>query len=186
MALDLRTDLFEACQHISPRHPDYASVPIEDGFDWSSLSCCPFERLYLVVFRSVWRPEADLDLLRELDDRAYEEAPRLRGSEKGRRSPPLLQGPRERARRMPIVLPLGDARAGHKGRRRPRAPLRYSRHRADVSLLCARTLLVEEGCREAYPRAHRERLEESRRPSPNRAFSHQQSAISHKKQKAKS
>jgi len=79
MALDLRTDLFEACQQISPRHLDYASVPIEDGFDWSSLSCCPFERLYLVVFRSVWRPEADLDLLRELDDRAYEEAKKAGG-----------------------------------------------------------------------------------------------------------
>jgi hypothetical protein len=35
---------------------------------------CPFERLYLVVFRSVRRPSADLDLLREHDDRAYEDA----------------------------------------------------------------------------------------------------------------
>jgi hypothetical protein len=30
--------------------------------------------LYLVVFRSVRRPKADLDLLREHDDRAYAEA----------------------------------------------------------------------------------------------------------------
>jgi hypothetical protein len=74
MYLDLRADLYEAWQRISPRHPDYATLPIEDGFDWSSLSCCPFERLYLVVFRSLRRPEADLDLLREHDDRAYEEA----------------------------------------------------------------------------------------------------------------
>jgi hypothetical protein len=74
MTLDLTADLYEACQRISPTNPDYAILPIEDGFDWSSLSCCHFERLYLVVFRSVWQPEADLDLLREHDDRAFEEA----------------------------------------------------------------------------------------------------------------
>ena len=74
MSLDLTADLYEACQQISPTNPDYAILPIEDGFDWSSLSCCHFERLYLVVFRSVWQPEADLDLLREEDDRAFEEA----------------------------------------------------------------------------------------------------------------
>jgi hypothetical protein len=79
MALDLRADLYEACQHISPRHPQYATLPIEDGFDWSSLSCCPFDQLYLIVFRSLRRPEADLDLLLEHDDRAYEEAKKSGG-----------------------------------------------------------------------------------------------------------
>jgi hypothetical protein len=74
MSLDLTADLYETCQQISPRHPDYATLSIEDAFDWSSLSCCLFERLYLVVFRSVWQPEADLDLLLEHDDRAFEEA----------------------------------------------------------------------------------------------------------------
>ena len=74
MTLDLTADLYEACLQISPRHSDYATLSIEDGFDWSSLSRCLFERLYLVVFRSVWQPEADLDLLREYDDRAFEEA----------------------------------------------------------------------------------------------------------------
>ncbi len=74
MYLDLRADLYAACQQIFTRHPYYVTQPIEDGFDWSSLSCCPFERLYLIVFRSLRRPEADLDLLREHDDRAYEEA----------------------------------------------------------------------------------------------------------------
>jgi hypothetical protein len=74
MSLKLRADLYEACQQVSPRHPDYATLPIEDAFDWSSLSRCLFERLYLVVFRSLLRPEADLDLLCEHDDRAYEEA----------------------------------------------------------------------------------------------------------------
>ena len=64
-----------ACQRISPVYPDYAARPIQDGFSWSSsLAGCPFDRLYLVVFRSVRRPEADLDLLLEHDDRAYAEA----------------------------------------------------------------------------------------------------------------
>jgi hypothetical protein len=74
MPLDLTADLYEACQQISPTDPDYAKLSIEDGFDWSPLSCCRFDRLYLVVFRSVWQPEADLDLLLEQDDRALEEA----------------------------------------------------------------------------------------------------------------
>jgi len=74
MALDLTADLYESCLQISPRHSDYATLSIQDGFDWSSLSSCSFDRLYLVVFRSVRRPDADLALLREHDDRAYAEA----------------------------------------------------------------------------------------------------------------
>ena len=64
-----------ACQQICPMYPDYATRSIQDGFSWSSSHLgCAFERLYLVVFRSVRRPSADLDLLREHDDRAYEKA----------------------------------------------------------------------------------------------------------------
>jgi hypothetical protein len=64
-----------ACQQICPIYPDYATRPVQDGFSWySSLAGSAFERLYLVVFRSVRRPSADLDLLREHDDRAYEKA----------------------------------------------------------------------------------------------------------------
>jgi hypothetical protein len=75
MTLDIRADLHRACQQISPLHPEYATRPIQEGFDWiSSLADCPFDRLYLVVFRSVRRQAADLVVLRELDDRAYEEA----------------------------------------------------------------------------------------------------------------
>lgn len=74
MTLELGADPYEACQQISPRHEDYAILPIKDAFDWSSLSFCDFEQLYLVVFRSLRRPEVDLDLLLEHDDRAYEEA----------------------------------------------------------------------------------------------------------------
>jgi hypothetical protein len=64
-----------ACQQISPMYSDYATRPIQDGFSRSSsLAGCAFDRLYLVSFRSVRRPTADLDLLREHDDRAYEKA----------------------------------------------------------------------------------------------------------------
>jgi hypothetical protein len=67
--------LHTACQQICPIYPDYATWPVQDGFSWSSsLLGCAFERLYLVVFRSVRRVSADLDLLREHDDRAYEKA----------------------------------------------------------------------------------------------------------------
>jgi hypothetical protein len=79
MALYLEADLRESCLKISPQHPDYATRPIQTGFDWSPLSGCSFDRLYLVVFRSVRRPDADLVLLREHDDRAYEEALRSGG-----------------------------------------------------------------------------------------------------------
>jgi hypothetical protein len=75
MTLDLRPVLHRACQQISPVYPDYATRPIQDGFSWSSsLADCAFDRLYLVGFNSVRRPSADLDLLREHDDRAYEKA----------------------------------------------------------------------------------------------------------------
>jgi hypothetical protein len=64
-----------ACQQISPIYPDYATRPVQDGFSWAStLAGCAFERLYLVVFRSIRRPSVDLELLREHDDRAYAEA----------------------------------------------------------------------------------------------------------------
>jgi hypothetical protein len=75
MTLDIRPDLHRACQQISPLHPDYATRPIQESFDWaSSLADCPFDQLYLVVFRSVRRQEADLVMLHEQDDLAYEEA----------------------------------------------------------------------------------------------------------------
>jgi hypothetical protein len=79
MALYLGADLHESCPNIAPKHPDYATLPIQTGFDWSPLSGCSFDRLYLVVFRSVRQPDADLVLLREHDDRAYDEAMRSGG-----------------------------------------------------------------------------------------------------------
>jgi hypothetical protein len=75
MILDHTAALYEACRRISPTNPDYANLPIEEGFDWSSrLAGARFDRLYLVVFRSVRRLDADLKLLKEHDDRAYEAA----------------------------------------------------------------------------------------------------------------
>ena len=75
MTLDQRVGLYEACQQLSPIHPDYATLPIQEGFNWSSsLGDVGFEQLYLVVFRSVLRATADLELLYELDELAHAEA----------------------------------------------------------------------------------------------------------------
>ncbi|MBA3422975.1 MAG: hypothetical protein H0U04_00255 [Rubrobacter sp.] len=74
MTTDLRVGLHEAAQRISPVRPDYQNLPIDQGFDWPKIADCPFDQLYLVVFRSVRRPDADLDLLRWFDDLAYAEA----------------------------------------------------------------------------------------------------------------
>ena len=72
MILDHRAGLYEASQRLSPIKPDHARLPIEEGFNWSScLNGARFERLYLVVFRSVRRATADFALLKEHDDRAY-------------------------------------------------------------------------------------------------------------------
>ena len=75
MDLDYLVGLHAACRRLVPIHPDYATVPISEAFNWSScLAGAPFSRLYLVVFRSVRREKADLQLLRDYDDRAYAEA----------------------------------------------------------------------------------------------------------------
>jgi hypothetical protein len=72
---DYPVGLHEACRRISPIHPDYATLSLQEGFNWSScLADVPFDRLYLVVFRSVRRTTADLELLKEHDDTAYAEA----------------------------------------------------------------------------------------------------------------
>jgi hypothetical protein len=75
MHLDHPVGLHEACRRLSPTHPDHAILPIQQAFNWSScLTGIPFDRLYLVVFRSVRRAAADLDLLREHDNLAYADA----------------------------------------------------------------------------------------------------------------
>jgi hypothetical protein len=75
MTLDQRAGLVQACRRLSPIHSDYATLPIQEGFDWyPCLADVHFDRLYLIVFRSVRRATADLELLREYDDKAYDEA----------------------------------------------------------------------------------------------------------------
>jgi hypothetical protein len=67
--------LYEACQQLSPIHPDHATLPIQEGFNWlSCLGDARFDRLYLVVFRSMLRVSADLELLWKHDKRAHAEA----------------------------------------------------------------------------------------------------------------
>jgi hypothetical protein len=75
-----KASLYEACRRLSPTSPDHANLPIEEGFNWSScLDEACFDHLYVVVFRSVRRAAADLDLLQEYDDRAYADAERAGG-----------------------------------------------------------------------------------------------------------
>src|SRR5918995_1091018 len=75
MTLDQRVGLYEACQRLFPIHPDHATLPIQEGFNWSSaFGDARFERLYLVVFRSVLRATADVELLYEHDELAHGEA----------------------------------------------------------------------------------------------------------------
>ena len=75
MHLDHPVGLYEACRRLSPIHPDHATLPIQQAFNWSScLTGVPFDQLYLVVFRSVRRAAVDLGLLREHDDLAYADA----------------------------------------------------------------------------------------------------------------
>jgi hypothetical protein len=75
MTLDQRVGLYEACQQLFPIHPDHATLPIQEGFNWSSsLGEAHFERMYLVVFRSMLRATADIELLYEHDELAHREA----------------------------------------------------------------------------------------------------------------
>ena len=69
-----------AFDHLEPIRDDYALVPIQDGFNWEACaSGIHVPELYLVVFRSVRREDADLVMLKEFDDRAFEDAQRAPG-----------------------------------------------------------------------------------------------------------
>jgi hypothetical protein len=60
--------------------PDYATAPIDVGFDWAaSLPAARHRPWYLVVFRSTRRPDADGDVLTEFDDLAHLEARQVGG-----------------------------------------------------------------------------------------------------------
>jgi hypothetical protein len=72
--VDSLASLRGACERVAPVHPAYANLPIEEGFGWEPLRGTDFGRLYLVVFRSLRREEADLDLRRERARQAHREA----------------------------------------------------------------------------------------------------------------
>lgn len=75
----------EAVQtEIMPAHPDYRTLPIEEGFDWPQIvrnqekirGNLTAKALYLVVFRSEKLPEADPEEIKSADDAAHDEARR--------------------------------------------------------------------------------------------------------------
>jgi hypothetical protein len=84
IALDRNVSCLEevraAFSHLRPVRDDYPMAPIQDGFNWDECAArVAMPPLYLVVFRSVRRADADVDLLRTFDDRAYEDACRAPG-----------------------------------------------------------------------------------------------------------
>jgi len=65
----------QAFQRLAPVTPDYALCPIDEGFNWTdALADLDAGQWYLVVFRSVRCSTADVEVLTEYDDRAYQEA----------------------------------------------------------------------------------------------------------------
>ena len=68
-------EVYEAFGGLTHTTERYSSLPVEDGFDWQRCATGLEDvDLYLVVFRSVRRVTADERLLKEYDDRAYDEA----------------------------------------------------------------------------------------------------------------
>lgn len=64
-----------AIGRLVPISPQYATLPIQDGFNWTAcIAGFEMESLYLVVFRSVRRDSADIATLIAHDDRAHDEA----------------------------------------------------------------------------------------------------------------
>jgi hypothetical protein len=71
----LRRDRFAP---LAPLSSDYASLPVEEGFNWSDCGADVGEWC-LIAFRSVLRATADVSRLWDRDDRAFEEAAALPG-----------------------------------------------------------------------------------------------------------
>ena len=65
----------DAFEDLAPVADHYASLPVGEAFDWESVArgMAPGE-WYMVAFRSILRPDADLALLTEYDERAHQEA----------------------------------------------------------------------------------------------------------------
>jgi hypothetical protein len=65
----------DALAGLQPSSEAYAGLPIADAFSWSDVAAAvPRGDWYLVVFRSVARPDADLARLEAYDDWAHAEA----------------------------------------------------------------------------------------------------------------
>ncbi len=65
----------DALDRLQPISDRYATLPIEDAFDWSAVGRqLGVGEWYLVVFRSVRRPGADEDRLTAFDEAAHAEA----------------------------------------------------------------------------------------------------------------
>jgi hypothetical protein len=65
---------------LQPVRDDYPLLPIERGFNWEECTAgLSIPSLYLVVFRSVRRADADLATLKAYDDRAFEDAQQAPG-----------------------------------------------------------------------------------------------------------
>jgi hypothetical protein len=70
----------DALDALAPVSRDYASLPVADAFDWTEAGAALGEgEWYMVVFRSVRRPDADEATLTDYDDRAHVEASRSNG-----------------------------------------------------------------------------------------------------------
>ena len=65
----------DALADLAPVGAHYATLPVEDAFDWSTVAkgLEPGE-WYMVAFRSIVRPDADHERLTRYDDFAHEEA----------------------------------------------------------------------------------------------------------------
>jgi hypothetical protein len=67
-------------QRLAPLTPEYARLPILEGFNWvECLTDVDAGRWYLVAFRSVRREAADPLRLKAFDDLAYAEAQQRSG-----------------------------------------------------------------------------------------------------------
>jgi hypothetical protein len=70
----------DALDKLAPASGDYAALPIADAFDWTAAGeALGAGEWYMVVFRSVRRPDADEAMLTAHDDRAHDEASRSAG-----------------------------------------------------------------------------------------------------------
>lgn len=70
-------DAFDA---LAPTGQGYARLPVADAFNWSDCAeAAGSGEWYLVAFRSIVKPGADLDRLRVFDDNAHREASRAPG-----------------------------------------------------------------------------------------------------------